>query len=144
MVYFTLASKAYARNLQYRGAHMVHNIASAMFGYMYACIWIGIGKDHTLGDYGTQGMISYIAFTQSSLWISGFISNGLGIPQAVRTGLISLDLLRPVHLFPHLWPGNGGKSPTNLCISPYLFICCMLSFFGYSLLKVGLRWYLQV
>lgn len=38
MLYFTLASKAYSRNLQYRGAHMVHNLASAMFGYMYACL----------------------------------------------------------------------------------------------------------
>lgn len=109
MLYFTLASKAYARNLQYRGAHMVHNIASAMFGYMYACIWIGLGKDHVLGDYGTQGMVSYIAFTQSSLWISGFITNGLGIPQAVRTGLISLDLLRPVHLFTHLMAREWGQ-----------------------------------
>ena len=67
MLYLTLASKAYARNLQYRGAHMVHNLASAMFGYMYACLWIGIGADHSLGEYGTQGMVSYIAFTQSSL-----------------------------------------------------------------------------
>ncbi|MWV43679.1 hypothetical protein GRF59_08520 [Paenibacillus sp. HJL G12] len=99
MLYFTLASKAYARNLQYRGAHMLHNLASALFGYLYACIWIGIGADRPLGEYGVQGMIGYIAFTQASLWITGFITNGLGIPQAVRTGQISLDLMRPVHLF---------------------------------------------
>lgn len=109
MLYFTLASKAYARNLQYRGAHMVHNIASAMFGFMYACIWIGIGADNALGEYGTQGMVGYIAFTQASLWISGFITNGLGIPQAVRTGHISLDLMRPVHLFTHLMAKEWGQ-----------------------------------
>ncbi|WP_339321457.1 ABC-2 family transporter protein [Paenibacillus sp. FSL W8-0194] len=99
MLYFTLASKAYARNLHYRGAHMLHNVASALFGYLYACIWIGIGQDHSLGEYGVHGMVGYIAFNQASLWVSGFVSNGLGIPQAVRTGQISLDLMRPVHLF---------------------------------------------
>ena len=109
MLYLTLASKAYARNMQYRGAHMVHNLASAMFGYMYACLWIGIGADHQLGEYGVQGMIAYIAFTQSSLWISGFLTNGLGIPLSVRTGQIALDLMRPVHLFTHLMAREWGQ-----------------------------------
>ncbi len=98
MLYAVLAAKSYARNLQYRGAHMVHNVASAMFGYIYACIWTGIGDNRSLGEYGLQGMIGYIAFTQASLWVSGFITNGLGIPQSVRTGHIALDLMRPVHL----------------------------------------------
>jgi len=109
MLYFTLASKAYARNLQYRSAHMVHNIASAMFGFMYACIWIGLGRDHPLGDYGTDGMVSYISFTQALLWVTSFISNGLGIPQSVRTGQISLDLMRPVHLFSHMMAKEWGQ-----------------------------------
>lgn len=109
MLYFTLASKAYARNLQYRGAHMVHNLASAMFGFMYACIWIGLGKDHPLGEYGTQGMVNYIAFTQACLWITSFITNGLGIPQSVRTGQIALDLMRPVHLFSHMMAREWGQ-----------------------------------
>ncbi|CAM3824828.1 ABC transporter permease [Marinicrinis lubricantis] len=109
MLYFVLASKAYARNLHYRGAHMVHNIASALFGYMYACIWIGIGENRSLGDYGLQGMVSYIAFTQASLWISGFLTNGLGIPESVRTGQIALDLMRPIHLFTHLMSREWGQ-----------------------------------
>ena len=109
MLYLTLASKAYARNLQYRGAHMVHNIASAMFGFLYACIWIGIGADHSLGEYGTQGMVAYIAFTQAALWVSSFVSNGLGIPESVRTGQISLDLMRPIHLFSHLMAKEWGQ-----------------------------------
>ncbi|XEC97338.1 ABC transporter permease [Paenibacillus tarimensis] len=109
MLYLVLGMKSYARNLQYRGAHMVHNIASALFGYMYACIWIGIGDHHTLGDYGVQGMVSYIAFTQASLWISGFNTIGLGIPQSVRTGHIALDLMRPVHLFTHMMSREWGQ-----------------------------------
>lgn len=108
-LYFTLASKAYARNLQYRSAHMVHNLASVMFGFMYACIWIGLGQEYKLGEYGTEGMVSYIAFTQSALWISSFITNGLGIPQSVRTGQIALDLMRPVHLFSHMMAREWGQ-----------------------------------
>ncbi|WP_223068925.1 ABC transporter permease [Paenibacillus caui] len=109
MLYFTLASKAYARNLQYRGAHMVHNLASASFGFMYACLWIGLGQDHSLGEYGTQGMVSYIAFNQAALWVTTFLTNGLGIPLSVRTGHISLDLMRPVHLFSHLMAREWGQ-----------------------------------
>lgn len=109
MLYFVLASKAYARNVQYRGAHMLHNVASALFGYLYACIWIGIGTERSLGDYGVHGMVSYIAFTQSLLWVSGFTTNGLGIPQSVRTGHIALDLMRPVHLFTHLMSREWGQ-----------------------------------
>lgn len=109
MLYFTLASKAYSRNLQYRGAHMLHNVASMLFGYIYACVWIGIGQDRSLGEYGIHGMVGYIAFTQASLWISGFTTNGLGIPQSVRTGQISLDLMRPIHLFTHLMSREWGQ-----------------------------------
>lgn len=109
LLYFTLARKAYARNLQYRGAHMVHNVASALFGYLYACIWIGIGEGRSLGEYGTQGMVSYIAFTQASLWVTSFLTNGLGIPESVRTGHISMDLMRPVHLFTHLMSREWGQ-----------------------------------
>lgn len=109
MLYFTLARKAYARNLQYRSAHMVHNIASALFGYLYACIWIGIGRDNALGEYGTYGMVSYIAFTQASLWVTTFLTSGLGIPESVRTGHIAMDLMRPVHLFMHLMSREWGQ-----------------------------------
>ncbi|MBP1992414.1 ABC transporter permease [Paenibacillus eucommiae] len=99
MLFAVLVRKAYARNLQYRGAHMLHNVASALFGFIYVSIWTGLGADSSLGEYGVKGMVSYIAFNQASLWITLFITNGLGIEQSVRTGQISLDLMRPVHLF---------------------------------------------
>jgi len=108
-LYRALAAKAYARNIQYRGSHLLHNFASAAFGYLYACIWIGLGRDHSLGDYGTIGMLHYITFTQTSLWVASFTTMGLGIPQSVRTGQIALDLMRPVHLFAHLMAKEWGQ-----------------------------------
>ena len=54
---------------------------------------------HSLGEYGANGIVGYIAFNQAILWITQFTTNGLGLEQAVRTGQIAVDLMRPVHLF---------------------------------------------
>ncbi|MGG1551546.1 MULTISPECIES: ABC transporter permease [Paenibacillus] len=99
MLFAVLARKAYARNLQYRGSHLLHNLVSMVFGYIYASIWSGLGSDASLGEYGAQGMIAYIACNQAILWVTQFGTNGLGLEQAVRTGQIAVDLMRPVHLF---------------------------------------------
>lgn len=98
-IFPVLARKAYAQNLQYRGTHAINTVASAIFGFIHVSIWIGIGENNTLGSYGVNGMIHYVAFNQVCLWITVFMTNGLGIIPSVRTGQISLDLMRPVHLF---------------------------------------------
>ncbi|TQR43601.1 ABC transporter permease [Paenibacillus popilliae] len=109
MLFFTLARKKYLSNLQYRSAHMVHNIASFMFGFIYISIWTGIGEGRPLGEYGLNGIVSYVAFNQASLWVAAFLTNGLGIQQSVRTGQIALDLVRPVHLFYQLMSKEWGQ-----------------------------------
>lgn len=109
MLFFTLARKKYHSNLQYRSAHMVHNIASFMFGFIYISIWTGIGEGRPLGEYGLNGIVSYVAFNQASLWVAAFLTNGLGIQQSVRTGQIALDLVRPVHLFYQLMSKEWGQ-----------------------------------
>jgi ABC-2 type transport system permease protein len=109
LLFLVLARKTYLRNLQYRGAHLVHNIASAIFGFIYISIWTGIGASRPLGDYGVNGMISYVAFNQVSLWIAVFLSNGLGLEQSVRTGQIAIELLRPVHLYYQLMCREWGQ-----------------------------------
>ncbi|MEO3946545.1 ABC-2 family transporter protein [Gorillibacterium sp. CAU 1737] len=99
MLFPVLVRKAYRVNLQYRGSHLVHNLASSLFGFMYIFIWMGIGATHELEGYGVTGMIHYVGFNQAALWVTGFATFGLGIPQRVRTGQIALDLMRPVSLF---------------------------------------------
>ncbi|MCD1259639.1 ABC-2 family transporter protein [Paenibacillus athensensis] len=99
MLFMVLAKKAYARNRQYRASHLLHNAVSLAFGFIYIRIWSGLGADSPLGEYGSQGMVAYIAFNQCLLWITLFVTNGLGLEQSVRTGQIALDLLRPAHLF---------------------------------------------
>ncbi|WP_219835553.1 ABC-2 family transporter protein [Paenibacillus sp. R14(2021)] len=109
MLFLVLARKAYLRNLQYRGAHMIHNVASAIFGFIYVSIWMGIGESQSLGAYGLSGMVSYVAFNQVTLWVVSFLTNGLGIEQSVRTGQIATDLMRPVHLFYQLMCREWGQ-----------------------------------
>lgn len=109
MLFGVLARKAYARNLQYRLSHAVNTVASAIFGYVFISVWASIGAVRSLGEYGTDGMITYIAFNQACICVTLFVTNGLGLERQVRTGQISLDLMRPVHLFPHLLYRECGQ-----------------------------------
>jgi ABC-2 type transport system permease protein len=109
MLFWVLARKAYLQNLQYRGAHTMKMIASAVIGYIYASIWIGIGQSHPLGAYGLQGMVSYIAFNQAALWVVNGMNGGLGLEQSVRTGQLAVELTRPVHLYVSLMYREWGN-----------------------------------
>ncbi|MFS0723965.1 ABC transporter permease [Paenibacillus sp. 1P07SE] len=126
MLFLTLARKSYIRNLQFRASHLVQNLASAIFGFIYISIWTGIGESRSLGEYGLSGMISYIAFNQASIWISGFPTNGLGMEASVRSGQIAMDLMRPVHLFYHLMSKEWGQTAYQLV---YKFIPIYILYF---------------
>ncbi|MFC0211629.1 ABC transporter permease [Paenibacillus chartarius] len=108
-----MVRKSFKRNHQYRMANWIQNIGSAVFGFVYASIWAGIGASggtaNVLGVYGTGGMVAYIAFNQSVLHIVLFLTNGLGLEQSVRTGQISLELMRPTPLFYQLMGREWGQ-----------------------------------
>jgi len=100
--YLLSAKKVFRRNVQYRAAHMVNNVASAIFGFIYVAIWQGAaGSSAGVGEYDAATLARWVAFNQVMLWIAVFLPHGLGIPEAVRTGAISLEMLRPLdfHLF---------------------------------------------
>ncbi len=100
--YILSAAKAYRRHLQYRAAHVVNNVASAIFGFMYIAIWqAATGGTAATGDYEATNMARWVAFNQAMLWAAVFLTNGLGIPETVRSGSVGVDMLRPVdyHLF---------------------------------------------
>lgn len=100
--YLLSAKKVFRRNLQYRAAHMVNNVASAIFGFIYIAIWQGAaGGSAGVGDYDATTLARWVAFNQVILWVAVFLPHGLGIPDAVRSGSVSLEMLRPLdyHLF---------------------------------------------
>jgi ABC-2 type transport system permease protein len=155
MLFAVLAKKAYARNLQYRFAHMVNNVASSIFGFVYVSIWAGIGAGSSLGEYGVRGMTSYIAFNQACLWIVMFVTNGLGLEQSVRTGQIALDLMRPVNLFVQLMSREWGQVAYQFLYKflpiyfLYFFVFSIhtpvkLSVYGWTAVSLALAAYISI
>ncbi|MBJ6360548.1 ABC transporter permease [Paenibacillus sp. GCM10012307] len=123
MFSLTLARKSYARNLQYRSAHLMRTFASVIIGYIYIAVWMGVSEGQALGDYGMHGIISYIAFNQACLWVI-MATNGLGIEEWVRTGQISHELMKPMHFFWYMQNREWGQTWYQLLYStiPILLI----------------------
>jgi ABC-2 type transport system permease protein len=109
MLFAVLMKKAYDRNLQYRASHAINTVASGIFGLIYVSIWKGVGTTGGASGYTLDNVIHYVAFNQTCLWITVFMTKGLGIDQSVRTGQIALDLMRPVHLFYQLMSREWGQ-----------------------------------
>lgn len=113
--YLLSAVKAFRRHLQYRAAHMVNNAASAIFGFMYIAIWQAATGGHPAADaYGGATMAHWVAFNQVMLWACVFLTRGLGIPEAVRTGAIALELLRPLDFHLYVLSRELGSVGYNL------------------------------
>ncbi|WP_239629816.1 ABC transporter permease [Paenibacillus sp. H1-7] len=123
----TLARKSYAKNLQYRKAHILRMLASVAIGYVYMSVWTGVSGGESLGAYGMHGMISYIAFNQACIWIL-LTTNGLGIDAMVRTGQIASELMKPMHFFWYMLSKEWGQSFYQFVYStlPILLIYVLL------------------
>ncbi|MBY6036471.1 ABC-2 family transporter protein [Fictibacillus nanhaiensis] len=110
MVYWILLQKSFLRNMQYKIAHLINNAASAIFGFVFIAIWVGVleGKDQN-SPYNVMEMTYYIAAVQCILWISGFLTAGLNIQNGVRNGAISLELVRPTNFFLYVTSQEAGR-----------------------------------
>jgi len=102
---------SFRRNLQYRGQHMINNVASAIFGFIYIAIWRGVAHGET-GEPGYTSLVltQYIMVNQCLLWLTTFDRFGVLLARRIRDGTIGADLLRPVD-FMVLQMGQiyGGK-----------------------------------
>ncbi|MFC7373097.1 ABC transporter permease [Fictibacillus iocasae] len=115
MVYWLLFQKSYLRNMQYKLAHFINNAASAIFGFVFMAVWIGVltGKESS-SPYSVQDMVHYIGASQVFLWIGVFLTAGLNIQTGVRSGAISIELARPVHFFVYMIIQELGRIVYNL------------------------------
>ncbi|UIO40514.1 ABC-2 family transporter protein [Brevibacillus brevis] len=116
MVYWRIIRKSYRRNLQYRLSHVVNNVASSIFGLVFIAIWTGVlsGKQ-VYGPYDVKTMGFYIAICQSVLWMTTFLSPGLNVQIAVRSGAVSLDMIKPVHYLWYMLSQEFGRLLYNAC-----------------------------
>ncbi len=99
MVYVLAARAAVRRELQYRWAHMVNNLGSAVFGFVYIAAWRAVLGRQSLSGVDAAFMTRYMVVSQVFLWLTTFMTFGLGIPEGMRTGSVAADLARPVDFF---------------------------------------------
>ncbi|WP_312114994.1 ABC transporter permease [Brevibacillus reuszeri] len=116
MVYWRIIRKSYRRNLQYRLSHLINNLASSIFGLVFIAIWAGVlhGKQ-VYGPYDIKTMGQYIAVCQCVLWMTTFLTPGLAIPVGVRSGVVSLDFIKPVHFLWYVLSQEFGRIAYNAC-----------------------------
>lgn len=116
MVYWLIIRKSYHRNLQYRLSHLINNAASSIFGLVFIAIWTGVlsGKP-VYGPYDVKTMGYYIAICQSVLWMTTFLSPGLNVQIGVRSGAVSLDMIKPVHYLWYMLSQEFGRLVYNAC-----------------------------
>lgn len=125
---------SFRRNLQYRGQHMINNVASAIFGFIYIAIWQAATRGWP-GDsvYSSEVLAQYVMVNQCVLWLTTFDRFGVQLAGRVRDGTIGSDLLRPVN-FMVLQMGQiyGGKL--------YNFFFRSLALAAIFGLAVGMPW----
>jgi ABC-2 type transport system permease protein len=98
--YTVLFRKTYLQNFQYRIAALINNFGSLIFGFMYIAIWQGtLGPDRNVIGFGSQEMGWYMALVQGLLFITTFLPRGFQMDEGVRTGAISLQMMRPVSFY---------------------------------------------
>jgi ABC-2 type transport system permease protein len=109
LCYWLLASKTYQRNLQYRAAHLVSTLGGGIFGYIMIYIWTAASSTQGgVGLYSRQQLVLWTAFGQC-LFALVNRKAGLEIQLSVRSGDVSLELLRPVDFFGYVICRSFGE-----------------------------------
>lgn len=118
-----LARKSFRRNLQYRVAHLISTFGSAIFGFIMIAIWRGAaGPAGGLQEYSVQDLVLWVAFGQT-LFNLIQTDTGLNIQLAVRSGNVSIELMRPVGYFQYVISREAGQQLYRFlyrCIPIYL------------------------
>ncbi|HYG57531.1 MAG TPA: ABC-2 family transporter protein [Symbiobacteriaceae bacterium] len=110
MVYLQVGRSGYLRNVAYKWSHMLNNLTSAIFGFIYIALWQAVAPEHSATDLYTRAtMTDMMVLAQTFAWVSVFLPAGLGIQNSVRSGAIALEMARPVPFFPMVVAREGGN-----------------------------------
>lgn len=123
--YRVLFRKTYGRYMQYRMSGLLNNLGSLIFGFMYIAIWQGtLGPGQEVVGFGREEMGQYIGFTQTMFMITMILPRGFGIEQGVRTGAVSMELMRPISFFGfHLAQAFAIQAYSFLIRSTMMWVC---------------------
>lgn len=123
LLYYLLAQKNFRRNLQYRLAHLASTVGSAIFGFIWIAIWqAAAGPTGGMRGYTVQHLVFWAAFGQV-MFNMVEAETGLGVHLAVRSGDVSIELLRPVDYFSYVISREAGQQWYRLlyrCIPIFL------------------------
>lgn len=98
------------RNTAYKWSHMVNNVASSIFGFMYIAVWQAVAPISSATDpYTRSTMTAMMVLAQALAWVTVFLPAGLGIQISVRSGAIATDMARPVPYLPMVLSREAGS-----------------------------------
>lgn len=102
MTYLYLGRIGFFRNKAYRWSHMLNNVASAIFGFIYISLWQAVAPEAATGGdpYTRKVMTDMMILAQVFAWFAVFLPAGLGIHTAIRNGSIALEMARPIPFYP--------------------------------------------
>lgn len=110
MLYYQVGRTGYLRNVAYKWSHMINNLASALFGFMYIALWQAVAPETAGADpYTRSTMTGMMALAQVFAWVTSFLPAGLGIQQSIRTGAIATEMARPVPYLPMVLSREAGN-----------------------------------
>lgn len=141
--YLVLFRKTYLRNFQYRMAAMINNLGSLVFGFMYIAIWQGtLGSDRHVLGLGRDEMGWYMAFVQGVFFISFMaLPRGFQIEEGVRTGSISLQMMRPISFYGYYLAHGFGYHAYNFMfrsLPVYIILSLFVGFPAFDFARLPL------
>jgi len=141
LVYWELVKKNFQLQLQYRLAHFINNVGSCLFGFVYVALWTGIlaGKE-SASSFRIQEMVFYIAFNQCLLWLSCFLTPGLGISEGVKSGTISIEMARPTSFYLSRISQELGRIAYNFFVRSLIIGLVMASVVGFHIPRDFAHW----
>lgn len=135
--YLVLFQKTYARNFQYRLAALINNFGSLIFGFMYIAIWQGtLGPDRNVIGFQRVEMGWYMAFVQGIFFLTMTLPRGFLLDEGVRTGSISLQMLRPINFFGYYVAESLGVQVFNFFFRSIPIYIILSLFVGFPPFKV--------
>lgn len=138
--YWVLAAKGFVQNLQYSASHLINAVASAIFGVVYVHLWKSVTPPGGFGEYTPAVMVHYVVLNQTTMWFTQFgIRIHIRIRDAVRSGNIATELMRPVDFFTYRVATEYGSMVYGL-IFRGIPVGLVLSCFGFYVPRNPMAW----
>lgn len=97
LVYLEFAKKSFQRQLQYRAANYAGFIVNTFFFVVRAYVFMALYEHRgVVADYDVVEAITFTGLTQAILMVVGIFGSANEIANAVKTGEVATDLMKPI------------------------------------------------